>query len=247
MRGLILPLLFSFFNSYSSKIRIDVYYESFCPDSQKFITEQLDPAFDSGVMQRYFDVNLNSYGKPANGEPKKAKNETTGLYDFTCQHGPEECNGNFVHKCLTELLREFLGPVWEPAIQLPIVACLMKDGYRVEDPTDPRIILKCLKEERMEPFWKSIGVGNHKLDGLSRSVSNCARRVTTDADTNKFMAEWAEDTWDKVTPKITNVPLITFDDDQSLSTDAETNLLATLCQHFLKFEGVPECEGVNGD
>merc|ERR1711862_471710 len=60
-------------------------------------------------MQRYFDVNLNSYGMPANGEPKKAKNETTASTT-----SPASMDQRSVMVTLsTSALLKFLGNSWD--------------------------------------------------------------------------------------------------------------------------------------
>lgn len=50
---------FSFF--YILQIKVDVYYESLCPDSQKFLTEQLYP--NSKIFAEQLDIKLIPYGK----------------------------------------------------------------------------------------------------------------------------------------------------------------------------------------
>ena len=147
MRVVIITLLLQIFKDYSTdgkKIRMDVYYESFCPESRGFVTKQLDPVFSGGAMQNDFDIYLNPYGKAAFWQPKRTRNQTTGLYDFSCQHGIKECAGNFVHICLFEALWG-TGSMGSVAIDhkfIPVVACLMKEGHKAGDPTDPLLALK---------------------------------------------------------------------------------------------------------
>lgn len=50
---------FCFF--YILQIKVDVYYESLCPDSQKYLTEQLYP--NSKIFAEQLDVKLIPYGK----------------------------------------------------------------------------------------------------------------------------------------------------------------------------------------
>ncbi|KAL1492142.1 hypothetical protein ABEB36_012630 [Hypothenemus hampei] len=75
-------------------IKVDVYYETLCPDSMYFITRQYYPAF--ATLRKYLDVDLIPYGRA---------NETVvnGTKSFTCQHGPDECYGNKVHACVLNM------------------------------------------------------------------------------------------------------------------------------------------------
>jgi len=45
----------------SSKVKIDVYYETLCPDSIQFIRRQLYPTFNK--IGQIMDINLVPYGK----------------------------------------------------------------------------------------------------------------------------------------------------------------------------------------
>uniref|UniRef100_T1J742 Micro-fibrillar-associated protein 1 C-terminal domain-containing protein n=1 Tax=Strigamia maritima TaxID=126957 RepID=T1J742_STRMM len=80
--------------SSSKAVQIDVYYESLCPDSVKFITKQLWPAYQK--LSSIISLQLVPYGKASyhrNGDD----------WIFTCQHGPEECKGNIVQACAIHL------------------------------------------------------------------------------------------------------------------------------------------------
>ncbi|XP_063836872.1 GILT-like protein 1 isoform X1 [Ostrinia nubilalis] len=73
------------------KVKIAVYYESLCPDSKKFITEQLAPVWRDfrGVVK----VKLVPYGKSTH-------DKVDGKWQFICHHGPDECYGNKVQSCI---------------------------------------------------------------------------------------------------------------------------------------------------
>merc|ERR1712071_649608 len=73
------------------RIRLDVYYESLCPDSRMFLINQLGRHYDS--IASFVHVRLIPFGK-ARFEAKK-----NGGYDFDCQHGARECQGNMLHAC----------------------------------------------------------------------------------------------------------------------------------------------------
>lgn len=64
----VLPLLITFDISFISRFRLSqlqlhvaIYYESLCPDSIRFITNQLDPTY--GYFKDYIEVELIPFGK----------------------------------------------------------------------------------------------------------------------------------------------------------------------------------------
>jgi len=73
------------------KLSLDVYYESLCPDSLKFLVSQLGPQYDT--ISTFVDVRLVPFGKARFQARKDAG------YTFDCQHGPRECRGNIIHAC----------------------------------------------------------------------------------------------------------------------------------------------------
>merc|ERR1711973_1084474 len=80
-------------------VKLSVHYESLCPDSIRFVTKQLYPS-----------------GK-ANFTPSDG-----GSWDFTCQHGADECRGNKVQACI-------LDKVSDPEEYVPLITCLMDSEF----------------------------------------------------------------------------------------------------------------------
>ncbi|XP_075989188.1 GILT-like protein 1 isoform X2 [Anticarsia gemmatalis] len=74
-----------------NKVKIAVYYESLCPDSKAFITQQLAPVWRDfrGVVK----VKLVPYGKSTH-------DKVNGKWQFNCHHGADECYGNKVQACI---------------------------------------------------------------------------------------------------------------------------------------------------
>jgi len=71
-------------------VYVEVYYESLCPDSKAFIANQLWPTYQ--LVPEILTVVFVPFGfsnYTPNGD----------TYDFTCQHGPDECYGNKIHAC----------------------------------------------------------------------------------------------------------------------------------------------------
>ncbi|XP_064479450.1 gamma-interferon-inducible lysosomal thiol reductase-like [Ornithodoros turicata] len=96
-----------------SKIRktskIQVFYESLCPYSIAFITEQLWPAFLR--LGYLMDVQLVPFGNAFEEEVPEGKDHRRGLFSrrkvtYNCQHGPEECYGNVVQSCASKIYND---------------------------------------------------------------------------------------------------------------------------------------------
>lgn len=72
------------------KVNFALYYETLCPDCRQFMTTQLWTAYQS--ILDIINITLVPYGNA-----RETYNPTTKLYDFVCQHGPNECLGNLIH------------------------------------------------------------------------------------------------------------------------------------------------------
>merc|ERR1712226_1686377 len=95
-------------------VKITVFYESLCPDSKRFVTEQLYPAW--GKFGKSLRVSLKPFGKAKVWQ-------TESGWNFTCQHGPQECRGNKLQACV-------LDQVPDPEEYLPAINCLMEPEAR---------------------------------------------------------------------------------------------------------------------
>ena len=110
-------LLFFFISSsitvQEEKVSIQVYYETLCPDSIAFITQQLFPTYIK--LGKYLNVEFKPYGF-ATSTP-----DDNGGFTFSCQHGPNECNGNLYAACLIDRLQG------QNAMQVAVINCIMDD------------------------------------------------------------------------------------------------------------------------
>ncbi|KAB0794251.1 hypothetical protein PPYR_13871 [Photinus pyralis] len=82
--------LIGVFHVSCEKLQVSVYYESLCPDSIRFITKQLQPAYK--LIGSNLEVDLVPYGKAS-------QYQQSGKWVFKCQHGPSECRGNMLQAC----------------------------------------------------------------------------------------------------------------------------------------------------
>ncbi|GAB6022282.1 hypothetical protein CHUAL_006408 [Chamberlinius hualienensis] len=101
-------------------VKVEVYYESKCPDSRAFISAQLWPTYQ--IIPELFTVTWVPFGKA-----NFTSNSTSSSYDFVCQHGPEECYGNEIHSCAVTYYPDnainvnFIG--CSMSAQNPVTAC----------------------------------------------------------------------------------------------------------------------------
>lgn len=89
MNKLILVLLGLIVLATSQKVKIDFYYESLCPYCQQFIEKSLKVAASTKDFWKICDFNLYPYGNA-----RRVQNGSS--WSFTCQHGVNECVGNFI-------------------------------------------------------------------------------------------------------------------------------------------------------
>merc|ERR1712098_318959 len=82
----LLPVL----GSHAETLTIDVIYESLCPDSTRFISQQIPPMYEA--IGDHVEMRFRPYGFATT-------TEVDGSYQFECQHGERECYGNIVQAC----------------------------------------------------------------------------------------------------------------------------------------------------
>ena len=74
----------------SDKVDVALYYETLCPYCKQFITGQLVRAYVT--IPDIINITIVPYGNA-----HETYDSSTQTYQFTCQHGPEECVGNLIH------------------------------------------------------------------------------------------------------------------------------------------------------
>ncbi|XP_063924211.1 GILT-like protein 1 [Zophobas morio] len=223
MRRIIVAVVFLFFNVCAQhanhdhhRVNVAVYYESLCPDSIKFFTQQLYPSLQ-GNLSQYVNLTLLPYGK------SKTTQEITDHYDFTCHHGPAECTGNRLQVCALHLID---GGKKTPnlgynKITTAFINCLMDkvkpNGDQTEFPTK-----ECAQI--------------NSVPNLA-DIENCAN----DVEGSRYLND-AGILTGALTPPLTSVPTIVFNkqfkqDDNEL---AQSNFVKALCM-YIDGEKPAEC------
>lgn len=78
----------------SSKVRLGVHFESLCPDSRRFVNQQLTPTF--ALLSDVLDIDLVPFGNS-----RYTYDPITKDVSFECQHGIQECFGNKIQVILS--------------------------------------------------------------------------------------------------------------------------------------------------
>ncbi|XP_060518229.1 GILT-like protein 1 [Cylas formicarius] len=200
-------------------VNVAVYYESLCPDSRKFFTQQLYPSLQ-GNLSHYVNLTLVPYGK-ATMEFK------TNEHEFTCHHGPSECLGNKIQACALHLIeqgRKTQGLGFN-RVTVGFINCLMDKAERNGDQaTFPT---------------KDCAELNHVA--VLDLINNCAHHT----DASNYLANYGALT-DAIQKPLKYVPTIVFNNQykQEDNTLAQTNFVKALCQ-YINGEKPMECSGAS--
>jgi len=134
----VLPSCFEYWHDFQTPdpVSITLYYESLCPFCRDFISEQFYPTWkilhSTGIMT----ADMIPYG---NAHETKL---SSGSWNYTCQHGPKECEGNLIENCIMEAAS------YNVDIYFPVIFCM-------ENATDPIAAAEdCVNASNLK--WQSI-------------------------------------------------------------------------------------------
>lgn len=100
-------------------VNVDVYYESLCGDSMRFITSQLVPSYPD--LKQHLHVTFIPYGKATH-----TRESANDLWHFECQHGPMECYGNKAQACGIHAIQTSEEAQNREELTVRLVGCAMK-------------------------------------------------------------------------------------------------------------------------
>jgi len=146
----------------SAQLSLDIYYESLCPDSTRFISQQLGPMYEA--LGSDVNVNFNPYGFAET-------TEVDGGYEFECQHGADECYGNIVQACT-------LAHTEDRDTQVGLIVCMMSspnpstagpDCFQ-QMSLDYQPILDCIESGEGDELHAKYGEIQNSLDPRPNNV-----------------------------------------------------------------------------
>ncbi|XP_054747103.1 GILT-like protein 1 [Anastrepha obliqua] len=188
------------------KVPVTIYYESLCPDSAKFITEQVYPAV-KGELRDYVDITWVPYGK---------SHFTTQGADvlFECHHGQNECYGNKVHACAIEHIQanSYQTEFTRESLTLDFINCMMKVGKNFDDNVYPGG--RCARDNHISA-WENI--------------QQCANST----EGSHLLKKQGEAT-DQFQNPLTSVPTVVFKQrfDAKENDMAMSNFLSVACKYI---------------
>ncbi|KAG2463723.1 GILT reductase, partial [Polypterus senegalus] len=118
----------------AAMVDVSLYYESLCPGCRAFLVFQLFPTWL--LLSEIMNVTLVPYGN--------AKEQFDGKqWQFTCQHGEQECLGNLIETCLMNVLLQ-------PSEYIPVIFCMESSEDVVNNAE------ACLKLYQPDVQWDTI-------------------------------------------------------------------------------------------
>jgi len=139
-------------------LHLDLYYESLCPDSTRFISQQIPEMW--AALSEEVTINFVPYGFAETHESED------GELWFKCQHGERECQGNKVQACSLHLFSQ------SPDTQVSLITCMMSASK--PDEAGPECFEKYGLEYSLVEDCLESGLGDelHMENGLETEDQN---------------------------------------------------------------------------
>ncbi|XP_035719054.1 GILT-like protein 1 [Vespa mandarinia] len=162
-----------------TNVNVNVYYESLCGDSIRWIKDQLLPSYTS--LKKHLKITLIPYGKAT-----QTRNAETGRWHFSCQHGPSECLGNKAQACGIHAIESNYEENEQQDQIVNLIGCTMSDQY------PPSAVENCAVKQNLK-------------EGALKSISECTKADNSLAD--DLLAANGDKTW-ALNPQLSFVPTI---------------------------------------
>nr|XP_023029598.1 GILT-like protein 1 [Leptinotarsa decemlineata] len=141
-----------------NRVNVEVLFESLCPDSHRFIKNQLYPSWKE--ISPYVNLKLVPFGKSSSLD-NGAK--------FVCQHGPLECKGNRIMTCAYNMLPD-------QDRQVEFTNCFMESFRSRKD--DP--------QEFGQQCAQSVGLDANEILDCYNSEEGTILQLTAEKDTARI-------------------------------------------------------------
>ena len=129
------------------KVQVEVYYEVLCPDSRHFVLDQVVSTWNTLEFDAIMDIKFIPFGKATFKKNDQDKNG----WQFTCQHGKNECIGNMIHACATLHVKD-------ASKLVKYIACMIQNNREPQ-----KIGESCAKSLEIE--WEPIGKCSESTEG----------------------------------------------------------------------------------
>ncbi|KAK7072716.1 oxidoreductase activity protein [Halocaridina rubra] len=126
-------------------VKISVFDEALCPDCREFVKSQLGPTWEE--LRDILEVETIAYGWAEESHSRSG-------YNFTCQHGPDECVSNMILECSKHYIKDI-------NLYVNFTVCFMGE----EEPLPPPLAIaeKCVR--RITVDWLSIANCTESVEG----------------------------------------------------------------------------------
>lgn len=128
------------------KVKVEVYYEVLCPDSRHFVLDQVVSTWKS--LDAIMDIKFIPFGKATYKKDDQDKNG----WQFTCQHGKNECIGNMIHACATLHVKD-------SSKLVKYISCMIQNNREPK-----KVGESCAKSLEIE--WEPIGKCSDTTEGV---------------------------------------------------------------------------------
>lgn len=192
-------------------VDVGVYYESLCPDSIRFIKNGLVPTYNA--LGSNLDVTLIPYGKASH-----KLNAESGEWQFSCQHGPEECQGNMAQACGLHAIQKEEPSDKVQQLSVALVGCVMSS----RNPSSS--VPQCAE---------SVGLNEQSKASITQCLNSSLSKELLAANGDKT---------DALNPRLSFVPTITINGvtSQDIQNKALSNFQKLICD-MLPANSNPKC------
>ncbi|XP_078411981.1 gamma-interferon-inducible lysosomal thiol reductase-like isoform X1 [Cetorhinus maximus] len=178
-------------------VQISLFYETSCPDCRDFVVNQLCPTWFR--LKEVVNITLIPFGNAE--EIREGQN-----WQFRCQHGETECQGNIIQTCMMHYLKNATS-------YMPVICCMESASSVLTEAQ------RCLQVHEPTVFWDTINSCVNGDQGNELMHQNA--QMTNELDPPHNYVPWV---------------LINEEHSEDLQHQAETDLFNLLCRTYIGHE-----------